>query len=120
MKSKHLLICCALLGLVSSLSAAPTPSDPGEIPLVCEVENTGSNLPRPLLPALVDLPVVGPLTDPFMWSETDPHNWSDPAVARSTDFSDWSRRRAQIAWEIQHYEIGEKPAVAREQVEAFY
>lgn len=72
-----------------------------EIPLVYAVENTGVAFPAPVLPDTSQLPVVAPLTDPFAWSD---------GTGRSTDFADWSRRRAEIGAEIQHYEIGPKPA----------
>ncbi|MGD9930233.1 MAG: alpha/beta hydrolase family protein [Mangrovibacterium sp.] len=87
-----LLLMTAALGL-SSLAQ--------EIPLVYAVENTGAAFPAPVLPDTSQLPVVAPLTDPFAWSD---------GSGRSTDFADWSRRRAEIGAEIQHYEIGPKPA----------
>lgn len=71
-----------------------------KIPLVYEVENTGENLPQPVLPDFDQLPVIEPLTDPFAWSD---------GSGRLTDFSDWRRRRTEIGAEIQHYEIGPKP-----------
>lgn len=71
-----------------------------DIPYVYEVEHTGAEYPTPVLPAFNDLPTIDPLTDPFEWSD---------GSERSTDFADWERRRAEIAAEIQHYEIGEKP-----------
>ncbi len=71
-----------------------------QIPLVYEVENTGANCPKPVLPAFDALPTIRPLTDPFEWSN---------GKGRSTKFADWRCRRAEIAAEIQHYEIGEKP-----------
>ncbi len=71
-----------------------------EIPLVYAVENTGSAFSVPVLPDTSQLPAIEPLTDPFAWSD---------GSGRSTDFSDWSRRRAEIGAEIQHYEIGPKP-----------
>lgn len=88
------------------------------IPLVYPVENTGAYFPKPALPTLEELPVVEPLTDPFMWSATDPYQWKRASKARSTKFKDWSRRRAEIAWEIQHYEIGERPVVHPDSVTA--
>lgn len=78
------------------------------IPYVYNVENTGASYNKPVLPPINELPIIQPLTDPFMWSATIPDKWSN-ADTRSTNFTDWSRRRAEIAWEIQHYEIGEKP-----------
>lgn len=71
-----------------------------KIPLVYEVENTGVDCTKPPLPVISELPVVEPLTDPFEWSDRS---------GRSTNFIDWTRRRAEIAEEIQHYEIGIKP-----------
>lgn len=71
-----------------------------EIPLVYDREHTGDAFPKPPLPAFADLPVVRPLTDPFAWSD---------GSGRSTQFSDWSRRRAEIKAEIEHYGIGVKP-----------
>ncbi len=108
-------------GLQKSNKKGTSPGLSGSsLPLVYNVENRGVNFPKPILPALNQLPVVAPLTDPFMWSATDPHNWTDAATARSVNFNDWSKRRSEIAWEIQNYEIGEKPVVARENVSASY
>ena len=70
------------------------------IPFVYDVENTGDTFAKPVLPTKDQLPVIKPLTDPFIWSD---------GSGRSTNFSDWSHRRAEIAAEIQNYEIGPKP-----------
>ncbi|WP_198953662.1 hypothetical protein [Rhodopirellula sp. MGV] len=72
-----------------------------DIPLVYQVENTGDEFSKPVLPTFNDLPVHRPLTDPFQWSGTN---------ERSTAFTDWSRRRSEIKAEIEHYGIGEKPS----------
>lgn len=69
-------------------------------PLVYSIENTGAAHPAPPLPTIDQLPVVDPLTDPFMWSD---------GSGRSTNFSDWARRRNEIKLEIENYEIGKKP-----------
>lgn len=71
-----------------------------DIPLVYDVENTCPECSEPPLPAFNDLPVVEPLTDPFSWSD---------GSGRDTTFANWIYRRAEIAAEIQHYEIGTKP-----------
>ena len=71
-----------------------------EVPLVYKVENTGAKFPQPVLPEFQDLPTVRPLPDPFAWSD---------GSGRSTDIRDWSRRRAEIKAEIEHYGIGVKP-----------
>ncbi|MFA9391771.1 MAG: T9SS type A sorting domain-containing protein [Prolixibacteraceae bacterium] len=90
------------------------------IPLVYDLENTGASFDKPVLPTFAELPTIGPLPDPFMWSATDPSGWTDSTTARSTQFSDWSKRRAEIAWELQNYEIGIKPVVPRDSVTASY
>lgn len=73
----------------------------GAIPLVYSIENTGSAA-SPILPTKDEAKKVDPLPDPLEWSD---------GSGRVTDFSDWSLRRGEIAREIQHYEIGEKPVV---------
>lgn len=81
-----------------------------QIPAVYSEEHTGSSYPLPPLPAASQLPDIEPLTDPFEWSD---------GSGRSTYFSDWSHRRAEIKAEIEHYEIGEKP-VRPDTLEASY
>ncbi|KAF0152457.1 MAG: beta-xylosidase/endoglucanase [Ignavibacteria bacterium] len=71
-----------------------------QMPLVYDVENTGSDCPKPYLPTISELPTILSLPDPFMWSD---------GRGRITNFSDWRYRRAEIAAEIENYEIGEKP-----------
>src|SRR5688572_7994105 len=71
-----------------------------QIPFVYNKENTGAAFALPPLPTLSELPVIDPLPDPFMWSDNS---------GRSTNFSDWERRRNEIKKEIEHYEIGTKP-----------
>ena len=71
-----------------------------QLPLVYNVENTGAKYKAPSFPALENLPVIDPLTDPFMQSD---------GKKRSTKFGDWERRRNEIGAEFQHYEIGTKP-----------
>ena len=71
-----------------------------EMPFVYEVENTCADCPTPYLPSFNELPTVQALPDPFRWSD---------GRGRITNFSDWRYRRAEIAAEIQHYEIGKKP-----------
>lgn len=74
------------------------------IPLVYELENTGADYALPVMQAVADLPVVRELPDPLEGVE---------------EFGDWARRRNEIAAMIQHYGIGQKPAVdIEEQVKA--
>lgn len=81
-----------------------------EPPLVYTVEHTGEKFPGPPLPVIEKLPTVVPLTDPFLWSN---------GIGRVAKFEDWTRRRAEIKAELEHYEIGKKPA-RPEKVSASY
>ncbi|MFD2163146.1 hypothetical protein ACFSJU_12140 [Paradesertivirga mongoliensis] len=90
MKSLYLL--CSFLLILSFTNA--------QIPLVYRSENTGANFAAPPLPKLDQLPVIAPLTDPFMRSN---------GRQRSTRFKDWEHRRNEIKREIENYEIGVKP-----------
>jgi hypothetical protein len=72
-----------------------------ELPLVYDVENTGADVPEPNMPALGQLPVINSLPDPF--------RWADSTRGRIKYYSDWRARRAEIGYQIQHYEIGIKP-----------
>ena len=79
-----------------------------QLPLVYETENTGINA-TPVLPTREQGNRVDSLPDPLMWSD---------GSGRITDFKDWTLRRGEIAKEIQHYEIGTKPAVDPSAVKA--
>lgn len=72
----------------------------GEMPLVYNVENTGLDCPAPQMPPIDELPTVESLPDPFEWSD---------GSGRIKKGEDWRVRRAEIASEIQHYELGTKP-----------
>ena len=71
-----------------------------KIPFVYDVENTGAKCAKPALPSFSELPAIGPLPDPFRWSN---------GHGRVTGINDWSCRRAEIGAMIQYYEIGTKP-----------
>ena len=47
----------------------------------------------------------------------DPFAWADGS-GRSTDFKDWERHRFEIARQLQHYELGMKPVVSKDSIEA--
>lgn len=81
-----------------------------EVPRVYSAEHTGADCAAPVLPEFDELPTVRPLPDPFEWSD---------GSARSTAFENWRCRRAEIAAELEHYEIGDKPA-RPDQIEADY
>ena len=98
------LVAVALMALAACTAPKET-----EVPLVYDVENTGASFAAPSMPARDALPRVMGLTDPLAWSD---------GSGRAEDFASWSRRRAEIAQEIQHYEIGTKPSVEAGQVKA--
>ena len=70
---------------------------------VYSVEYTGAKFKAPQMPTIDKLPVIRDLPD---------------ALKGVKGFSDWSKRRSDIAHMIQHYGIGTKPAVKPEQVKA--
>lgn len=100
MKRTLLTIMTLVTGAVCALS---------QVPLVYDVENTAAGNPDPVFPSFSELPYIEPLTDPFEYSD---------GSGRVTEFKDWSRRRGEIAREIQHYEIGDKPTVSMDDIEA--
>lgn len=87
------------------------------IPTHYSVENTAAGNPDPAFPTLADMMAdpdkyyCEPLTDPFEFSD---------GSGRALTFDQWQKRRGEIAREIQHYEIGEKPAVSRDNIEASF
>lgn len=102
---RHPIRLCVALGAMLMLAA----SCKQEIPLVYDVENTGAEYALPVLPSFDELPVVEPLTDPLLWSD---------GSGRVKSFKDWKRRRAEIIRELEHYEVGEKPTVPKECIDA--
>jgi dienelactone hydrolase len=93
MKTKVTIV-AFLLSCISQKSFA-------QPPLVYGVENSGAACKAPPLPAFGDLPIIEPLPDPFRWAD---------GSGRSTNFSDWECRRNEIKAQIEHFEIGKKPA----------
>lgn len=79
------------------------------LPLFYEVENTGARYAVPNMPEVSALPEQRELPDPLVWAD---------GKGRVTKFSQWAKRRSEIANQIQHYEIGCKPAVELSQVKA--
>jgi len=94
---------------LSILLAFTTNTNAQDIPLVYSVENTAAGNADPVFPTIDQLPYIEPLTDPFEFSD---------GSGRALQFSEWSKRRGEIAREIQHYEIGDKPVVSLDDIEA--
>ena len=90
-----IVLCCAALCAQAQQG--------GQLPLRYQVENTGAAFAKPAMPEASQLPVIKDLPDP---------------LKDVNGFSDWARRRSEIAALIQHYGIGEKPAVKKENIKA--
>ena len=79
------------------------------IPLVYDKECANDNFRVPEMPAIDKLPEITTLPDPVAWAD---------GSGRSTDFKDWERHRFEIARQLQHYELGMKPVVSKDSIEA--
>ncbi|MBE6331829.1 MAG: hypothetical protein E7070_05950 [Bacteroidales bacterium] len=89
--------------VIALMSVAATAQQNSEIPFVYDAENTGSHYAAPAMPPADQLPVIRELPD---------------ALEGVNSFADWARRRSDIGHQIQHYGIGQKPAVEPGQVKA--
>jgi hypothetical protein len=87
-----LVLLLTVMGSIGSLAQ--------KMPLVYQVENTGSNVTAPAMRSFNDLPTITSLPDPFRWADSS---------ARLVYYSDWRRRRAEISAQVQHYLLGKKP-----------
>ena len=93
----------------ASYSIIVRAKDASERPLVYDVEDTGADFAEPAYPSRSELPFIEQLTDPFLYSD---------GSGRALDFQDWALRRSEISHELQHYELGRKPVVTPDQVQA--
>jgi len=75
---------------------APTPATPASRPFV---ENAGASCAAPPLPPIAELKPIESLPDPFLGSNGQ----------RITTRAEWTCRRAEIAAQVQQYELGPKP-----------
>ena len=89
--------------LLTLLTMTAASAQKNDLPLVYDVENTGSKYAAPAMPAANQLPVIRELPD---------------ALEGVKKFKGWAKRRSDIGQMIQHYGIGTKPAVKSEQVKA--
>ena len=97
------------LTLVALLLSQMTTFGQTAIPLVYDKECANDNFRVPEMPAIDKLPEITTLPDPFAWAD---------GSGRSTDFKDWERHRFEIARQLQHYELGMKPVVSKDSIEA--
>ena len=93
----------SIIKLLLAMAPLSGMADEPEVPLVFKAENTFALYKKPALPSADKLPIIRELPDPLKGVKK---------------YKDWGKRRAEIAAQIQHYGIGEKPAVRPEQVKA--
>jgi hypothetical protein len=93
----------SILKLLLAMAPLSGMADEPEVPLVFNAENTFALYKKAALPPADKLPIIHELPDPLKGVKK---------------YKDWGKRRAEIAAQIQHYGIGEKPAVKSEQVKA--
>ena len=101
---------CLLSAWITSLFITLTACNNQPIPLVYNVENTSDGFPAIELPTLEQAVEIQTLPDPFAWAD---------GSGRSTKFKDWKRRRSEIIQQMQHYELGPKPMVSKDSIEAW-
>ena len=101
---KRILLATMACGMLATLTYAQK-----KIPLVYDCENSAASFKPIEEPSFEQLPVIETLPDPFAWAN---------GKGRSTKFKDWQKHRAEIMHRIQFYEIGKKPVVKREQINA--
>lgn len=79
-----------------------------DIPNVYDRENTADYYPKLSFKEFEDLPEIPTLPDPFTFADG----------SRSTDFADWERHRSEILQMLWHYELGQKPTVSKDCIDA--
>lgn len=104
-KRRKLILGMFALAWMVVATASVVPTDP---PLVYVQENSGVPV-QIQFPAVDKLPEVKQLPDPLLWSK---------GKGRVKKFPQWEKRRNEISAAIQHYGIGQKPAVSPECVKA--
>ncbi len=79
-----------------------------EPPLRYDVENTAAGFPLLNHAPYEELPDIATLPDPFVFADG----------SRSADFDQWERHRSEILQMLWHYELGSKPQVQKDSVDA--
>ena len=101
----RLALAAGLLMLATVMVAQNKP----KVPLVYKVENTGAKQKAPDMPGYDGLKEIRELPDPFLFAD---------GKKTVKGFKQWSKRRAEISQQIQHYGIGTKPTMDKGQVKA--
>jgi hypothetical protein len=94
-----LLVLAALLACSTSTPRSSAAAEAAPAAPQGRVENRGAACPSPPLPPITALQPVPSLPDPFLGSSGQ----------RITTRAEWACRRAEIAAQVQEYELGPKP-----------
>ncbi len=111
MNTKLTIATMFLCGAAMVSNAQQKQDSVSTIPFVYTTENTGFLFEKPAFLTADQMESCATLPDPFAWSN---------GSGRSEDFADWAKRRNEIKSEVEYYEIGVKPDVDRDQIEANY
>ncbi|MCQ2202047.1 MAG: hypothetical protein MJZ27_08155 [Bacteroidales bacterium] len=95
---------CVALGAICAMAQAQE-----AMPLVFNKENTAPKANIVMEDDLAKLPVIKTLPDPMKFVQGE---------GRATNLQQWEQRRGEILAQLQHYEIGIKPEVKKEQIKA--
>ncbi len=79
-----------------------------QIPVVFDRENTADKYPAIAFKGLEELPEITTLPDPFVFNDG----------SRSSEYTDWERHRSEILQKLWFYELGQKPTVCRDSIDA--
>lgn len=93
------LLVAVLLAFISSGCNGQSTSNTSGVPLLFSEEFTGSDCTVPGMIPYEDMKEISHLPNPFVFM-------NGPEIS---GINDWACRRAEIAKQIQHYELGEKP-----------
>lgn len=111
MNSKITIATMLLCGAAIVSNAQQKQVSATTIPFVYPTENSGASFAKPQKLTPNQMESCPLLPDPFAWSD---------GSGRSEDFADWEKRRNEIKAEVEYYEIGEKPEVDRDDVDATF
>lgn len=111
MNTKFTIATMLLCGAALVSSAQQEQVSSTTLPFVYPVENSGASFAKPKKLTPNQMESCAMLPDPFAWSD---------GSGRSEDFADWEKRRNEIKAEVEYYEIGEKPEVDRDDVDATF
>lgn len=98
--------CFSLLGVMCS---QPVQAQKNQMPLVFSVENTGAKFAEPKYGTADQMPDITTLPNPFIFAG---------GKKEAKNLQQWQQRRSEIAHQIQHYEIGTKPTVSMDDIDA--